>query len=326
MNRIKLFILTGMVSSALIYSGCKTPALTQSPTIQTLPTSFTVAGSDTTQNSGMQPWHSFFKDPYLVQLIDTALLHNQELAIAWQEIAIAKNDIRLRNGNLFPKVEAGAGIGIEKVGRYTSQGAGDASTDITPDREVPEWLPDYRLGVVASWEADIWKKLRNSKQAAVKRYLSSVEGRNFIITNLIAELANGYYELLALDNQLRIVKQSIVLQQQALNIVRIQKQAAAATELAVKKFEAEVLNAQTMEYDIQQKIKVKEYELNYLSGRFPQPIARDTNALLNLQPESLSVGLPAALLQNRPDIHQAELEVAAAKLDVKVARAEFFPS
>lgn len=326
MNRIKQFILTGMVSSTLIYSGCKTPALTQSPTFQTLPTSFTEAGSDTTQNSGMQPWRSFFKDPYLVKLIDTALLHNQELAIAWQEIAIAKNDIRLRNGNLFPKVEAGAGIGIEKVGRYTSQGAGDASTDITPDREVPEWLPDYRLGVVASWEADIWKKLRNSKQAAVKRYLSSVEGRNFMVTNLIAELANGYYELLALDNQLRIVRQSIALQQQALNIVRIQKQAAAATELAVKKFEAEVLNAQTMEYNIQQQIKAKEYELNYLSGRFPQPIARDTNALLNLQPESLSVGLPAALLQNRPDIHQAELEVAAAKLDVKVARAEFFPS
>lgn len=104
MNRIKLFILTGMVSSALIYSGCKTPALTQSPTIQTLPTSFTVAGSDTTQNSGMQPWHSFFKDPYLVQLIDTALLHNQELAIAWQEIAIAKTISACATATSFPKL------------------------------------------------------------------------------------------------------------------------------------------------------------------------------------------------------------------------------
>lgn len=326
MNRTKRLILTAMVSSALVYSGCKTPALTASPEIQPLPAGFAERGTDSTQNSGLQPWRSFFKDPYLIQLIDTALQHNQELAIALQEIAMAKNEIRIRHSNLLPRAEAGAGLGIEKVGRYTSQGAGDASTDITPDREVPEWLPDYRLGIVASWEADIWKKLRQSKQAAVKRYLATIEGRNFMVTSLIAEIANGYYELLAFDNQLRIIQQSIALQQRALDVVRIQKQAAAATELAVKKFEAEVLNAQTMAFDIQQKVKAKEYELNFLTGRFPQPIPRDTNDLLNQQPELLSVGLPAQLLQNRPDIQQAELEVAAAKLDVKIARAEFFPS
>jgi outer membrane protein, multidrug efflux system len=173
---------------------------------------------------------------------------------------------------------------------------------------------------------DAWKKLRNSKKAAVTRYLASVEGKNFVITNLIAEIANNYYELLALDNQLDIVNQTIKLQQNALEIVRIQKQAAAATELAVKKFEAEVLNSQSLEFDIRQKISAKENDINFLLGRYPQPVARDTTAILNLTPSAVAVGIPSQLLRNRPDIKQAELALAASRLDVAVARAEFYPS
>src|SRR6185312_13349749 len=99
-----------------------------------------------------------------------------------------------------------------------------------------------------SWEADIWKKLRNAKKAAVTRYLSTIEGRNFVLTNLIGEVANSYYELMALDNQLIIVKQTIELQKNALEIVKVQKEATRATELAVQKFQAEVLSSQSLEY------------------------------------------------------------------------------
>ena len=132
--------------------------------------------------------------------------------------------------------------------------------------------------------------------------------------------------MLALDNQMDIVKQTIRLQENALDIVRIQKQAAAATELAVKKFEAEVLNSQSLEFDILQKITIKENAINYLLGRYPQPIARDTTGILNLAPLLVSTGIPSQLLKNRPDIKQAELELIASKLDVQVARAEFYPS
>ena len=191
---------------------------------------------------------------------------------------------------------------------------------------MPEWLPDYLVGVNASWEIDIWKKLHNSTQAAVDRYLSTVEGRKFVITNLIAEIANKYYELLALDNQMQIVQQTIQLQKNALEVVKVQKQAAAATELAVKKFEAEVLKSQSMEFDIQQKIKATENDINYLLGRYPQTVARDTSGILNTTIATVSTGIPSQLLTNRPDIRQAELELGAAKLDVKVARAEFYPS
>lgn len=313
-----------MIVSAALYTGCKAPALTQAPTPTPAPATY--ANSADTTNSGTVQWRNFFTDKYLISLVDTALQHNQELNITLQEIEMARNDIKARHGALLPRVELGGGIGVDKVGRYTSQGAGDASTDITPGKEVPEWLPDFRVGAVASWEADIWKKLRTAKQAAVTRYLSTIEGRNFVITNLIAEIANSYYELLALDNQLAIVRQTIGLQQHALEIVRIQKQSAAANELAVKKFEAEVLGSQSLEYDILQKIKEKENSLNYLVGRYPQPIERDTTALLTLTPSVIAAGVPSQLLKNRPDIKQAELDLQAAKLDINVARAEFYPS
>ncbi len=324
MKSLKYIFYCCLTAAALIQESCKVPALTQAPAPKAVPATF-ANGTDTT-NSGTVKWRDFFSDKYLVSLIDTALKNNQELNITLQEIEIARNEIKARHGAILPRVDLGGSAGIEKVGRYTSQGAGDASADITPGKVVPEWLPDFRAGVFASWEADIWKKLRTAKQAAVTRYLSTIEGKNFVITNLIAEIANSYYELLALDNQLAIVRQTIGLQQHALEIVRIQKQAAAANELAVKKFEAEVLGSQSLEYDILQKIKERENSLNYLLGRYPQPIERDTTALLTLTPSQIAAGVPAQLLANRPDIKQAELDLQAAKLDVNVARAEFYPS
>ena len=322
--RIQKYV--GLLSIVLAAAaGCKAPALTTATENRSTPVSYGNNTQDTT-NTSMLPWRSFFTDQHLVTLIDTALKNNQELMITLQEVEIAKNEIRFRQQPLLPTVGVKGGIGVEKVGRYTSQGAGDASTEIKDGKEMPDPLGDFTVAAVANWEIDIWKKLRNAKKAAVTRYLSTVEGRNFVITNLIAEIANSYYELLALDNQLVIVRQNIDLQKNALDIVKIQKEAARVTELAVKKFEAEVLKSQSLEYDILQKIKETENRVNFLLGRFPQPIVREQNNFTGLVPAAVSTGIPSQLLGNRPDIKQAELELAAAKLDVKVARAEFFPS
>ena len=305
-------------------AGCKVPALLPSAENKAVPDAYN-DNRDTTNISTIQ-WRSFFTDPDLVNLIDTAVKNNQELLITLQEIEIARNDIRSRHGALLPTVGVRAGAGVEKVGRYTSQGAGDASTDITPGKEMPDPLMDYTVAGYANWEVDIWKKLHNARKAAVTRYLSTVEGKNFVLTNLIAEVADAYYELLALDNQLVIVKQNIDLQKNALEIVKVQKEATRATELAVQKFQAEVLKSQSLEFDILQKIKEGENRINFLLGRYPQPIPRDKSNFLSLLPPAVSSGIPSQLLANRPDIKQAELALTAAKLDVKVARAEFYPS
>jgi NodT family efflux transporter outer membrane factor (OMF) lipoprotein len=324
MNLNNKNIIAVIICSSIIYCSCKAPAIVQNPEQKVLPTSYN-SSQDTVNTAAIQ-WKNFFADKYLTTLIDTALKNNQELLITLQEIEIARNDIRVKQGKLLPTAIGGGGIGVDKVGRYTSQGAGDASTEIKPGKEVPEWLTDYRIGAYANWEVDIWKKLRNSKEAAVTRWLATTEGKNFVVTNLIAEIANSYYELLALDNQLEIVRQTIQLQQNALDVVKVQKQAARTTELGVKKFEAEVLNSQSLEFDILQKIKERENEINFLLGRFPQPIERDKSMFLNLIPQQVQTGIPSQLLKNRPDIKQAELELTAAQLDVKVARAEFYPS
>lgn len=324
MFKIRIYHYIIPLGFALAVTSCKAPDIEPSKATAQVPETYGNV-ADTT-NMAKIPWKMFYKDPYLTDLIDTALKNNQELMITLQEIEMAKNDIRVRKGALLPTVGVKAGTGVEKVGRYTSQGAGDASTEITPGKEMPDPLGDFKLAAYANWEVDIWKKLHNSKKAAVSRYLATVEGKNFVLTNLVAEVADSYYELLSLDNQLDIVKQNIALQQNALEIVKVQKDAARATELAVQKFQAEVLASQNMEFDILQRIKETENTINFLLGRYPQEIKREKSNFLTLQPAIVNSGIPSQLLENRPDIKQAELELAAAKLDVKVARAEFYPS
>ncbi|HEX8356614.1 MAG TPA: TolC family protein [Segetibacter sp.] len=317
-------IIVGLTGVFLAVSSCKVPALMQTEDNRSVPLTYNNS-SDTTNMATIQ-WRSFFTDQNLVNLIDTALQNNQELLITTQELELARNEIRLRQGPLTPTVGARLGVGVEKVGRYTSQGAGDKSTEIEPGKEVPDALTDITAAVYANWEVDIWKKLRNAKKAAITRYFSTVEGRNFAITNVVAEVATSYYELLALDNQLQIVRQNIGLQKNALEIVKVQKEASRVTELAVQKFQAEVLKSQSLEFELLQRIQETENRINFLSGRYPREIPRDTSILLSLMPAAVNSGIPSQLLASRPDIKQAELDLAAAKLDVQVARSEFYPS
>jgi NodT family efflux transporter outer membrane factor (OMF) lipoprotein len=322
MRNISLIIIGGILLTAS--SSCKVPAIVKAGGVSTPPAQF-VNQTDSVNSADIK-WNLFFTDKKLQALIDTAIKNNQDVLIAWKDIEIAQNEIRARKGLLSPFVVAGGSTGIEKVGRYTSQGAGDASADITPGKVVPENLTDFYGGFKASWEADIWKKLQTSKKAAFEKYLSSIEGKNFVLTNLIAEVANRYYELLALDAQLKIISESIKIQQNELEIVKIQKQAAVVTELAVKQFEAQLYNAQSMQFEIQQGIVENENQINFLLGRFPQKIERETTNINQIATSVVKTGLPSQLLSNRPDIRQAEYELEAAKLDVKVARAEFYPS
>ncbi|NSL86258.1 TolC family protein [Chitinophaga sp. Mgbs1] len=314
----------GLACLSLTYAACKTPALKGKTADRTVPAGF--SGSQDTISTAQVKWKEFFTDPYLTALIDTALKNNQELNITLEEIEIARNEVRARKGEYLPSVGIGAGAGLDKVARYTNTGAMEANTEIKPGKEMPDPLADYRLGLYANWEADIWGKLHNAKKAAVARYLSTVEGRNFVITSLVAEIANSYYELLALDNQLEIVKKNMAIQQNALEIVKLEKESTRVTELAVRKFEAEVLKTRSLQYDIQQQITETENRINFLLARYPQPVSRNGQRFAELVPAAVHAGIPSQLLANRPDIRQAELMLTAAQLDVKVARAQFYPS
>lgn len=313
-----------MLALAVMVSGCSTPMLVRQTESRSVPSGF--GGAADTLSSATVAWRDFFHDVNLIALIDSALAHNQELKIFEQEIAVSQNEIQSRRGEYRPFVTLGGGMGFEKAARYTQVGASEATTEIKPGKEMPEPLGDFWLGARATWEVDIWHKLRNAKKAAVKRYLASLEGKNFMVTNLIAEIAGTYYELLALDAQLQIVRQNAELQKSALKMVRLQKEATKVTELAVKRFEAQLLNTQSLQYDIQQRVVEAENRINFLVGRFPQPVERDQAEFLTLNPAVISVGSPADLFGRRADIRQAEQALEAAKLDVEVARANFYPS
>ena len=160
----------------------------------------------------------------------------------------------------------------------------------------------------------------------MERYLAAEAGHRAVKSRLVADVAENYYMLLALDYKLDVMQQYIALQKNAVKIARIQKEADADTQLAVEKFEAELAKAQADEYLLRQSIVETENNLNLLAGRFPQTITRTKVDFSELPMPAVSYTLPAQLLLKRPDVVQAEHELKAARWDVETARKEFLPS
>lgn len=329
MNNIKPFFkirrlfLVGIIAILSLYSCVPTKTIREAN--KTVPELYQNHQTDTT-NSASVKWNDFFSDPNLVALIDTALANNQELNIMLQQVELSKNEIKTRTGEYLPFVGIYAGAEVEKVGEFTRNGSVEHNLNVREDEKFPEPLNNFRVGISASWELDIWKKLRNGKKAAVLEYLASIEGKNFMTTQLVSEIASTYYELMALDNQLEIIEQNLEIQQNALKMAVLQKEAARVTQLAVSRFEAEVFKNQSNKYLIEQQIYETENLINFLIGRYPQPIARSSNDFISKTVDTFNAGIPSQLLANRPDIKKAELELSAAKLNVKMAKANFYPS
>lgn len=307
-------------------AGCEALRIPELPARKNLPTSFGAAAGGDSLGLAAISWRDYFQDPLLSALIDSALKNNQELHILTQEIAVLRNEVSARKGEYLPFVGLGAGAGWEKEGRFTRLGALEEQLEVEPGTPFPNPLGDVNAGAVASWELDIWKKLRNARQAAAMRYLAGSEGRNFLVTRLVAEIATAYYELLALDNLLEIIEKNIQLQANALNVVKQQKEAARVSQLAVNRFEAQYLNTMNLQFEIRQRITEAENRIRFLTGDFSLPVRRSPSSFADQKPPFPSTGVPAQLLTNRPDIRRAEAELAAAGLDVRVARADFFPS
>ena len=313
--------------SALIMTSCKTPQATRMDDAvkMHLPSRFQQDSVDN-GHATITPWKQFFTDSTLVSLIDTALINNQDLRMTLQQIAIAKSSVLYQQGQLMPTVSLGGSVGISKAGRYTSEGAGNATTEMEPGKSIPDPLMDYQLGVSADWEVDLWHKLSSSKRASVEHYLATIEGRNAVLSSLISQVASNYYHLLALDNKLELIHQYIDLQKKAVEIAKIQKSADADTELAVEKFESELAKARSEEYTLRQEMTESENSLNLLLGRYPTTIERNKSSFLSANLQKVITGIPSELLKNRPDIRQAEHELTAAKWSVDAARKEFLPS
>ncbi|XZE44777.1 TolC family protein [Pirellulaceae bacterium SH467] len=330
-GRIKRNAFAALVAGTTLIPGCKIPDICRPESMRPLPQAFDrnndpAQGLVSDENSACLGWREFFNDPTLHQLISESLAGNQELKILAQDIRIANNEYRARRGLLFPFASIGTSAGIEKSSRFTRDGAVEDQLQAAPGKGFPEPLPNFLIAADVSWEIDIWRRLRNARDAQALRFLGTQAGRNYVVTRVVAEVAENYYELLALDNRLDTLDRTIAIQQQSLDTAKALKEAARGTELAVQRFQAEVQKNQSEKLIIQQEITETENRINFLAGRFPQKVERPSVEFLSLYLPAIGVGFPSQQLLNRSDIRQAEREVAASGLDVRVARAQFFPS
>lgn len=311
----------------LLMSSCYTPKAVEYPDAVKVPAVF---DTTTTTTSTPLTYQQFFSDPYLKQLLDTALHNNTDIQLALQRVEMTKAQLMVASKAWLPAVNAAVDAGVERYGDYTMNGVGNYDTNLSQNinnnQKIPNPTPNYFIGLKSAWEIDLWGKLKNGKKAAQQRMLASEQGRRLVTTQLIANVAGMYYQILALDNERSVLERNIALQESALATVRIQQEAGRATLLAVQQFHAQLLNTQSLMMGIRQQTTRLENQLNALLGRFPQAIPRDTSLLTAALPPYAGTGMPADLLSHRPDIQQAALELGAAKADVAAAKAAFLPS
>lgn len=317
------------LACCLLMAGCRTVPFHSADRHFRVPETYLAGSSDSTTFSAT-PYRLLLTDEPLIALLDTAMAGNIDLKVAVQRIELSQAQWGLARNALLPQISAQVSGAVDRYGKYTLNGVGNYDTNLSPNitgsRRIPGPTPDYFAGLRSSWEMDLWGKLKKRKQAAYHRVLSTLEGRNLIVTGLIGEISRHYFTLLALDAELDIIRENVTLQEKAVELVEVQKAAGRVTELAVQQFKAQLANTRSLEGQVRQSVQESENQINFLLGRFPQPIRRGGSFRSRQLPAALSAGLPAQLLSYRPDIRAAEQQMLAANLDVDAARLEFFPS
>lgn len=268
-------------------------------------------GNDT-NSIATRPWQYFFTDSLLQQLINRGINENLDLKIAMQRIAAAHAAFRQSRQAFLPDLNATASVKQSRLA--FPQGFGLINT-----------ATQYDAGLTASWEVDIWGKLRSSKKAAQAALLSTIAGRQAVQSSLIADIAGTYYTLLALDEQLRVLQQTLANRNEDVNSMRDLKASGIVNGAAVVQSEANQYAAAVAIPDVKRQIRETENALSILLTLPPGAIRRSALPAQQL-PGNLSTGIPAQLLSRRPDVQAAELLFRNTFEQTNVARTAFYPS
>ena len=325
MKQGKMTLWGVLIAGTLSLTACQSLHTRLSVPEKKLPVQYGNVKTDT-QSVARVHWSAFFDDPDLVKLINQALDNNLDVKMVYQNLETYKAQIKMARGAQLPTVNATTAYWQRKFGYYTMDDAGNRVTEFAPGDTIPRHLPDYYVGLTATWEVDIWGKLKKMRQSAVASYLASVEGKHFVISNLVAEVAHLYYALLALDNELDLVKQTIEKQQEAIRIVEAQVEGGRANALALKQFQAQLLGSKVIMRELEQEIVETENRIHFLLGQYPQPIVRNKARLFESLQSNYAGGVPSELLMYRPDIRSASHMVEATKFNLEAAKAAFYPS
>ncbi|RZJ31618.1 MAG: efflux transporter outer membrane subunit [Flavobacterium sp.] len=285
-----------------------------------LPEAFrNTVSNDTTTISDIK-WKQFLNEPDLTALIDAALAKNFDIQIAEKNLEIANLQYKEAKWGNVPQVTAFANASTTRFSDNSLNGRNAAAA--LGQRHIE----DYSAGGTLSWEADIWGKIRNRKKSARANYLQTAEAQKALRTAIVASVSDGYYDLLMLDAQLEIARQTLKLSDSTMFIVGLQFDAGQVTSLAKQQTEAQRLVAAKLIPQLEQSIQVQENAISILAGQLPDAITRTKKLESIVINENLSAGIPTQLLSHRPDVKAAELALKAANANVGIAKASLYPS
>ncbi|QQT25801.1 efflux transporter outer membrane subunit [Sphingobacterium spiritivorum] len=306
---------------SLILFGCKTERLATHVPV-TLPDNYrdSDALKTDTNTIGSIPWREFFKDAMLQQLIDSAIRQNMDMQLAVKNIEASRLMLSQAKAANLPNLQL-------RVNATSTNPSNNSMNGLSLNQFLgTNHVEDYTAALSLSWEADIWGKIKNQKAAALASYLQTEEARKVVQTQLVSQVAQGYYQLLMLYQLQDIAKKNLRLSDSTLRIVQYQYEVGDISSLAVEQVAAQRLAAAALIPDFEQQVQIQENAISVLSGQLPHAIA--TTATLNTitLPEHLQVGIPATMLSRRPDVKSAELAIAAAQANQQAAKASMYPS
>ncbi|QNK62720.1 efflux transporter outer membrane subunit [Pedobacter sp. PAMC26386] len=265
-------------------------------------------------------YKDFFTEPTLRQLIDSAVLRNFDLAIAIKNIESARQSLKLANASLLPALNLQVNASNNRSSDNSLNGM--SASMFTGVNHIE----DYNANLGLSWEADIWGKIRRQKEAALDTYLQTEAAARAVQTQVVANVAQGFFNLLMLDAQLEIAKHNVLLNDSTLIVIRLQKEAGQVNSLAVQQAEAQKLSAALLVPQLEQVIAIQENALRTLAGAFPSAIERKVSLKSFSVPEHITTGIPADILAIRPDVKASEMAVMAANATMGAAQANMYPS
>lgn len=320
MNR-KAKLLTVFILSFVAWS-CKTDKLVSNKHLApNLPEQYRDQGATSQENNiGSIPWRDFFKDPVLQSLIDSAIQHNLDMQLALKNIESSQLSMRQAKANYLPTAQL-------QIRGNTTNPSNNSMNGLSLAQFLKQHhVEDYTASIGLSWEADLWGKIKSQNAAALASYLQTEEAKKVIQTQLIAQVAQGYYQLLMLYQLRDIAQQNLQLSDTTLRIVKQQYEVGDITLLALEQVDAQRLSAAALIPDFEQQIRLQENAIQILSGKLPAEI-KTQEKLVNVRfPEDLATGVPADLLSHRPDVKQAELAVTASQAYQQSAKTKMYPS
>lgn len=317
----------------LMVQGCKVGQKYQQPELN-LPDQFrgdTLAYFGDTSSISQISWKEFFHDPTLKDLIDSALANNYDMQTALKNIEIANKWLRQNRMNYLPEVDATI-AGVNKQYRSKEFGSGPSTKWYEKHgTKAPEnmfsYLNQFGTEIGFSWEIDIWGKISNAKDQLSAEFLNTQEAKNAIQTNLIANVAKGYFNLLMLDAKIDVAKRNVQLNDSTLQMIKLQYDAGEITALAIQQTESQRLIAASLVPELEKEIVLQENALRILIGEMPDSVSRGTSfEHLFAENKDISLGSPIDIVRNRPDVRGAEWDLVAANANANIKQAMRYPS